>query len=332
MRAIIIVICFSSFLFKSCHLPEKESESTNNFIKEIQLLNDSIYKHIQTGRTANILRLMASNVAKAVREDMYKWVKEIQPYFQNGKYTVLENFYLLNDKVGLVKTVSSVATDERKFSYQYKVISKEMYISLLTPDDYVSQPVLILFYTKVSGKWKLSALQAGQYAYLGMTAAHFYKRAKAAFSRNNLLNASNNLYLLSKCIQPGGESWKYLQHDEMINFYKMVIDSANKAYSFPMTIDANVSNAYIYSIGADAYNQGLIPIVYYHSDINLKDTIRLRKEYEQLRKPAMQKLSDLYKENRAVIYRAYNHLQDSANAEFKYFGFVDVIDQSENKN
>ncbi len=332
MRFSIVVLCFIVFLFNSCQFPEKKTEEKSIFIKEINLLNDSIYRHIRAGRAANVLRLMPSNVAKEVRADMYQWVKEVRPFFQNENYKVLENFHLLNDEVGVVKTLSSTAKDERKFSMQYKVISKEMYISLLLPDDFLSQPLLTILYTKNAGKWKLSTMQVGQYAYIEMTAAHFYKRAKAAYSKHNLLNANGNLYLLSKCFQPGGQSWKYLQHEEIIGFYKMIMDSVNKTYQFPMIIDAKVSKAYVQSVVADVFEYYVLPVVYYHSDINIRDTAQLRKEYNYLNSTLRFKLRELYIDNKAVVYRAYNNLQDSSHLNFESFGFMDVVNQMQGIN
>jgi hypothetical protein len=325
-----IFLCSCQFLDKKKENSEGSTGPITTCPKEIKVLNDLVYKSIHERNPNEILMLMPTDVAQKAHQDLGSWMSEVQPLFKEKGYHILENFHLSNRKLGEIKRVWSRAKDERKFSYQYKASHRDMYISLLLSNDEVSQSVLIVVYSKTAGQWKLQSLQAGQYAYFGMTAPHFFKRAKAAYSNHNLLDAATTMGILSNCYQPGGEAWTYLEHEEMKRFYKMIIDSANKLIELPLIVQSVPSKPYIYSIRSDVFERGIFPIVYYHSNISITDTAALRREYLMLKEPMRIKLNDLYEQNPVVIYRAFNQSPDSIENGFSYFGFVDIVDRSLN--
>jgi len=119
----------------------------------------------------------------------------------------------------------------------------------------------------------LNILRFGQYALNEKTATELYAAARYDHKNGFLVDAAANMYLCSQISQPASEYWKYEKDVEMQAFYQTVLADYNSQYTFPILLDNIPSHPQIFELTMQEIEGGYYPMVRYHSEIDLKDTV-----------------------------------------------------------
>jgi hypothetical protein len=89
-----------------------------------------------------------------------------------------------------------------------------------------------------------------------------------------------------------------------------VLTDAKSKYHFPLTLDRIASKPKLLNIYPQMVEEGYFPLVVYKSDINLKDTVSLKAEYEEVKTDVKQMFTGIGKGNKYIFYQAYNVIPD----------------------
>jgi hypothetical protein len=182
--------------------------------------------------------------------------------------------------------------------------------------------LISLIYGKTSSGWKLYHLQFGTYSLYGKTAIDYYKIGKRYDSLGYFVDAANSLFFAQQTLKPGNQLWQYQKEKEIVDLQKFVMDKINRKYKFPLTVEQVKTKPQIYQIYPYTFNDRYETVIKYYSQIDLKDTIRLKDENLKIRKVIGEMFSGIDKDKEYLIYQAANELPDGTLKEIPIYGFV----------
>jgi len=205
---------------------------------------------------------------------------------------------------------------------QYKALNKEMYVSLLLPNGLENDMLLLVIYGKYGNNWKINIIQFGEYSYFGKLAPDYYKLAKDCYNKSYLIDAVNYIGLAKLCLRPATVFFQYQRENEINEFYDKIMNEVNSKYKFPLTIDNIASKPKVFSIFPQMMNEGFFPMVYYLTDINLKDTTALELENEKVKKEVGRLFPGIDQDKKFVFYWAFNEVPDGKKL-VEHYGYID---------
>ena len=91
-----------------------------------------------------------------------------------------------------------------------------------------------------------------------------------------------------------------------------------------MTLDEIKTKPQIFRITPELMAEGFVPTIFYLTEINLKDTVALKIEYEQIKNEANQLFTGINKDKQFVFYWAFNEIPVGQNKVNRY-GFIDKL-------
>ena len=91
-----------------------------------------------------------------------------------------------------------------------------------------------------------------------------------------------------------------------------------------MTLSTIDSKPQVFRIFPQVIKEGFFPMVYYHTGINLKDTIALKFENQKIRKEVDSIFTGIDKDKQFVFYWGFNEMPDGQKL-VEHYGFVDTL-------
>lgn len=323
----ILVVVFTFF---GCNL-EASGIAKNNEIKqairdEIKSLNDRLFQAIRTNNPDEVRELLSDEVLKQQsKAEIDTLLKQLTAAVQTKKYRILDEYYVSNFSSGVPNVIPSRTYDDSKYTIHYKALNEEMVTSLMIiPSGLNNEILLLLVYGKFGNDWKINIFQFGQYSILNKTAIDYYRLAKASYHHSDMIDAVSHIVLAKQCLIPGGEFFSYEKEKEIDLFYEKVLKEANAQYPLPRIVEGIDTKPKLFLITPQILDDGCFPVVCYLSKINLKDTMALKQENDQLKLEVNQLFHGINRNKKRVLYRAYNELPDG-NKPLAYYGFVDEL-------
>ncbi len=290
--------------------------------EQIKILNDQLFQAILNNDVKVVKSLMSDKLLAKAGNDLDQMLGQVSSSLKVNKYRILDEYYVKNTTIGVNNTIPSGTSKDNDYTVHYQVLNKEMYISLLIPDGLLNEPLITVIYGKYSNHWKINILQFGHYSFCGKTAPDIYKTAKGCYDKGDLVDAANFIDLAKQCLKPANNFLEYHKEKEINAFYDKVIPEANSKYSFPLQLENIASNPQILRISLEMIDEGIFPMVYYLTEINIKDTVLLGKENEKIRIEIGEIYKGLDQDKKYVFYRAFNENPIGQN-KVEYYGFVD---------
>jgi hypothetical protein len=96
----------------------------------------------------------------------------------------------------------------------------------------------------------------------------------------------------------------------------------NTKFTFPLTLDNIDTKPKVFRIFPEMINEGFFPMVYYLSDINIKDTTALKIENEKVKQEVGRLFTGIDKDKKFVFYWAFNEIPDGKKL-VEHYGFID---------
>ena len=174
----------------------------------------------------------------------------------------------------------------------------------------------------VSSSWQINILSFGNTKIAHLSGPDYFKLAKSCHKSKNTIDAILYSVLASQLMHPFSAYLSYDIQDEADQLRKTINTEAQEKYKFPIPVSSSSSTPAIVKLTPYVINDTAYPMISYTTKIPLDDTTELRQEYEMIKSQMHTILPDLYKDKKAVLYRAFTKDPDGNNPSESY-GFSD---------
>jgi hypothetical protein len=303
------VLCFVIAL-QSCE-KDKPGTYANDKIssgkrQDFHKLNDQLFAAFKDNKTDQVENMMSRDL---LDNPAYKRTVElISNQSKSGNYTTLDEYYINNvtdQKPQSSYDIKITSSGTDPYTISYRSPSQETYIALLIPKGPADQWLVSAFFDKYDYGWKLSKLEFAPYSFSGKTAPGLLKLAKQQHAKGYLVDAVNTMELATKCARPNDE-WQYNNEAEIYQVYGNAMNEANAHYHFPLTIQQVPTKPQIFRVLTQTMPEGVFPMIYYISKINVNDTTAVKKENESIKKVIGQILPGIDKDKEYLLFSAFN--------------------------
>lgn len=289
---------------------------------QIKALNDKMIEALNENNSQKLKEIFSDKLKEKVGADLDAFVAKVHDSFKTKNYTLLDEYMTNNSGIGTVATVFN----DSVYKVSFEVMSKETYISLVISDGLANKELLTCIYGKYGDDWKINVLKIGDYSYFGKTAIDFYEQAKADYAKGNLIDAVDDIVMAQQTAAPAEQLFKYNKEPEMKEFAQKIYKEANERFPMPMKVTEIKTNPQIYNIAPKPMLDGIFPMVTYISKIDLKDTVALKNENEELKKVIGTLFPGIEKGKKFVFFRAYNEIPNGKTPT-DHYGFALVSNE-----
>lgn len=327
MRHIGFLFVLIVFVIQSCKIGTHKYYGNDNIdsdiTEQIHSLNEQIIESVLTNNSGLLKKMMSSKLIEKNSFDIDTLLQQVNTIIKERKYKTVDEYHMKSSETEMNFTIVSESSLDHGYKILYQAVNEENFISLILPESKIDNFIIAIFYGKYNEKWKLNGLKLGQYIINGKTATEHFKQAQSEYDKGYLVDAISSMGLASKCLKPF-PFWEYNQSKEIIDFRERLANEVNDKYSLPMVLNEIKSAPEIYNIMPFGMNEGYFPMVKYVSGIDVKDTIALKQENQQIQKVIGQIFTGIDKEKSMVFYKAVNELPNGLKPVPSY-GFIQKI-------
>jgi hypothetical protein len=302
----ISIFLFTVFALQSCAPPApgiyKNDKISSGDQSRFHDLNKKLFAALKINDEAQLEFIMSQDFIAATYRK--RQVELTSNRFKEGEYSLLDEYYIVNHYIH-GDTINANLKGNNNYKLYCPGGVKEMYIACFVPKNIANQYMITAIYCKFDYGWKLNQLDQSAYAKNGQNAPQLYAAAKASYAKGYLVNALNTAASAINCARPS-TIWKYDAETEMSGFYSTVLNEVSGKFRIPLAIKGAPTHLEIIRILNQTTPEGDFPMIYYLTNIKLKDTTALKKENEVIRKVIDNTIPGLDKENKYVMYSAFN--------------------------
>ena len=290
---------------------------------EIKKINQRLVEGFKNNDASLVKAVMSDTLLQVSGSRIDSITNQVSPSFHSGRYSILNEYNILNTSANVTNTIKETDARGNQYTINYLALNKEMYVSLLLIKDNTGDILLTTIYGNYDGKWKMNIFRVGRYRYYGKSAMDLYQIAKKDFARSYLVDAVCDLSMANECISPASGIFQYKKEAEYKSFFDTVLNNVKSKYHFPLTLDRIASKPKLLNIYPQMADEGYFPLVIYLSDINLKDTVSLKTEYENVKIEIKRLFTGISTGKKYTYYQAYNQIPDGIHS-VPYYGFTDA--------
>lgn len=325
MKNLILLAILAAFGLQSCNVGTtgtwKDENIEQSLKNEIGTLDKKVMEAITTKNTDLLKSIMSDKLLEKSGDNIDQLIEQASSVITTTDYKVLNQFQAKNSTTGIGNTIISGVSGLNDYLIHYQALNEAMFISLLIPKSGLDEFILTNIYGKYPEGWKLNILQFGQYKVNGQTAPELYSEAKSEYENGYLMDAANSLFLSSRVANPANKFWQYQKEDEMKEFYDKVMTEINSKYKFPMTLEEIDSKPKILTIYPQGTADGYFPMIEYLTNLDLKDTVQTKAEYEKIHSEITNTFNGIEKDKDYIFYKAFSEMPDGKTPVPTY-GFV----------
>lgn len=322
MNKLLIINVFILLIFSSCTFNTSGTWKNDNIEtglkNKMDNLNSSVIEFLYNEDVEGLEKMYSEKLLEYEKEHEFSQsLIDFSNTMEGEEYQVIDHFHTVN----IQENASNIQLgDNYKFSYE--ALNKEMYVSILEIEGKYNNSFLAgIIYGKYGNDWKINVLQIGEYSLDGKNAEILYKISQQQYEKGHFVDAVNHMFLADKLRQPLKEYWTYNNNGEMKSYFDKITQEIGENFEFPIEVESIESKPVILGVSPQIFEQGLASIVSYKSDIHLNDSIQLREEYLQLHQEIDDIFKGLKRENKYIIYKAFEEIPDGINP-VKSYSFV----------
>jgi hypothetical protein len=289
--------------------------------EKIKVLDSKIIDALAENNPTELKEIFSDELEKNAASKIGKFVETVHEKFKPKDYSILDEYLENNSVIGTTAVAIKAVSSESDYKISYPVLTKETYISLLINNGSAKSELVTCIYGKYGSDWKLTVLKIGDYSYFGMTAIAFYKQAKANYEKGNLVDAATDILMIQRTATPADDMFHYQNADTMAAFANKAWTEVNAKFVFPIKVEEIKTTPQILNFSPTPMAEGIFPTVGYLSKINLKDTVALKKENDDLKKVIGKVLPGIDKGKKYVFFKAYNEIPNGKTPVESY-GFI----------
>jgi len=302
------------------------SENWNDHIDtatraEIKILDNKVIEAFNEGNPQELEKLFSEELKKKSENELTAFVDKAHQFLKTKDYSLLDEYLATNSATGTTATAMKGISGEYDYKITYTAVTKETYISLLLDNGKANKHLITCIYGKYGNDWKLNVLRIGDYSYFGKTAVDFYKQAKLNYEKGNIIDAASDVSVIQQIATPADNIFHYQNAETMAAFANKVLTEVNAKFPLPKKVEEIKTNPQILNVIPIAMAEGIYPSVGYLSKINLKDTVSLKKENDELKNIIGKIFPGIDKEKKYVFFKAYNEIPNGKTSVDTY-GFI----------
>jgi hypothetical protein len=326
MKKIILILISLPILITSCNVGGmwKDDNIDPKVKEQIHKLNYEIIDGFVNNNPEKVFNICSDKLLEQGKNDLSMLIQQTRQSFSREDYKILNEFYQKNTSTDAQTNVMTGISGDHDYIIGFKALNKEMYVSVGYFDNDLNQTSLTLIYGKYGNDWKLNIMQVGTLRIMDKDAIDWYQVAQQNYDKGYLIDAVNDLLLANQLLKPANQFWQYQKEKEIQEFGQKVMADINSKFTFPMTVDYVKTKPQIFNIYPQGMNEGYFPMIRYTTSLDLNDTIRLKKECDEIHS----KIGDLYygidKNKKMIFYRAFKSIP-TGNVPVENYGFVQEI-------
>jgi hypothetical protein len=288
-----------------------KNESINEDLKkEISGLDKKVIQSLKTDNPEMLQSILSPDLIEKGVTNLDSIVHLINKSIQGDDYSILDQYLIKNTTNGLNTVILSNNKNINDYTVQFKVNSKQSFVSLIIPKGGINKLLVTTVYGKFKEGWKVNIIHFGYYKLDGKTAPELYAQAKEEYDKGYLMDAANTVFLCGQIIKPADSYFKYDSEEEILKFNEKVIAEVNSKYNFPITLDNVETQPKIINIFPQYLDEGYFPCIEYQTQIDLDDTTRTTIENKMIQEEIGSMFPGINKDKRYVLYVAYNEIPD----------------------
>lgn len=323
--AVTVITLFFFLIISGCthHQPGtwRNNEIDSGIKDDLHEMNDILFKAIKANKPIIVEKIMSKTMLNDPNNKRTIELSNI--HLRTGKITVLDEYYMVHD-FNRQNTIKSANYGSNSYELTYQPTTREMYMAFYIIKDGINQWLLSAIYNKLDYGWKLCELELNPYTISGKTAPELYDLAKKQYAKKYLIDAVNTMNLSRSCSLPN-VMWSYKQQTEMNNFYTRIIDEAEKTYSFPVVIKEVATQPKIFRVFNQSIAEGTFPEIYYLSSIDLKDTVAIKKENDEVQKVIGKILPGIDQDKKYLLYSVFSEKSGKKKMYEYHLQFTEVL-------
>ena len=243
-------------------------------------MNDLLFKSLKANKPVIIEKIMSKPMLNDPNINRVVELSSIR--MRKGKITMLDEYYMVHE-FNKESKVQSTGHGINDYALTYTPTSREMYVCFYIIKDGLDKWMLSATYNKLDYGWKLTDLDLSSYTMSGKTSPELYQLAKQQYAKGYIIDAVNTMNLSRSSSLPN-VMWSYQQKEDMNSFYSKLLEEAQNLYNFPVPMVQLATKPKIFRVFNQSSAEGYFPMIYYVSQINLKDTAALKEENREVRK------------------------------------------------
>lgn len=318
---------FTLLIFQSCNLSNSKFQKNQSIDaatrQEIKTLNDKLFEGITKDSSAIVQSLMSPDLLEKFGNDSNKLINLISSR-DIDNYSILDEYYVQASAPRIMITLPSGDTRDNDYIFAFESPNRDSYVSLLLLNNFGNQFLLTVVYGKYQNGWKINILKFGAYSFFGKNAPDYFRLAEANYKKGYLIDAVNNISLSGILLHPADPCWQFVKGNEIKEFGDSILQEANAKYKLPMALENIKSKPKIFKVYQQVIKEGFFPMVWYLTNINLKDTAALRLENNSVKKEVDSLFTGIDKDKKFVFYWAFNKIPTDTTTEERY-GFIDTL-------
>jgi hypothetical protein len=241
-------------------------------------------------------------------------VDQISNDSKDGKYTLLDEYYVNNSKPG---RNNDIIAPNNAYKLGYHSPTAESYLSLMLVQNGDDQWLLLVAYSKLDYGWKVSELDFGHYSINGNNAPQMLSLAQKQYAKGYLVNAVNNMGLATKCLRPV-PIWEYPNEKEIADYFGKVSGESESLFKYPIVIPTAGQPKIFRIMTQTQQGGGYVPTIKYVTKVDVRDTVALKKEFEGVKKAIGKALPCIDHDNKRIIFSAYNEVPTGNTNPFSF--------------
>jgi hypothetical protein len=314
------VILFILFFLQGCHFKTnvygmyKNENIDGTKRNQIKLLNEKLVSGIHSANITSIKEIFSEGLVQHLTSNFDSVLLVVKSFTTNSDFQLIGEYDILSSNNNSEN--NSIPVNE--FNLSFSSSNQETYVSLLDISNDVYDILITAIYGNYDGKWRLNILQFGKYKLYGKTAKYYYKIAKENYDKSNLIDAYFNIDIAGNLYRPVNDYSQHQNKSDIDNLNKRIIDGIDLNYKFPITYNSIKTEPSIFKINNNIWDGGHFPLFQYLTKIDIKDTLALKIENQQLEKEIEKSFSGLRNNNKYIYTQAYNVMPDGIHKTYYY--------------
>jgi len=285
---------------------------------EINSKTSSISKLFQEKNTLELKKQMTSEFSQKIRNiDMF--INQVSGVFNIDDLKVANEYFTTVKTIGTNNVYTILPPNDKSLIVNGMKIDEKSYIQFLVSKAQGVQNLVFLQYVNQNKEWKLNLISGGKYSYLYKQSPDLINLSKDYYSKKEYISSA--LYALSayQLMRPTS----FLQYKNEQDYMKIIQESlvpVGKIFKLPKKLNGN--NVTLFKIDVNGFQNGIVPIIKYATNISLDDKEKIKNEVTKISKEIFQIAPDLKTNFKTIIFQASSEITSDPNKQYRIYNTI----------
>ena len=158
MKQLMTLLILTTLLFQGCNVGTsgtwKDENIDQNLKSEIETLDKKVLEAVTSNNSALIKTVMSEKLLEKSGDNIDQLIEQAGIVITSKDFRILNQFQVKNSTTGIGNTVMSGISGENDYIIHYQALNKEMFISLIIPNNELDEFVITNIYGKYPDGWK----------------------------------------------------------------------------------------------------------------------------------------------------------------------------------